>query len=270
VREIPLDRVTPNPKQPRLQFDDAALEELAESIRAQGVLQPILVRPVGDGYMLIAGERRFRASQRLGLSTIPAILRSVDDDDLLEVALIENLQREDLNAIEEALAYQRLIEDLRYTHERLSERVGKNRVSVTNALRLLALPSSVQVMVSRGTLSAGHARALLGLSSSAEIESSARYVVDMGLSVRKTEALVARKMRRKTSTRKSRLSAHASQDAVDAVSSAYAEWTSLLRRRLATQVRILPDADEAKGVIEIEYYNESDLERLLEVLGVLS
>jgi len=268
VREIPLDRVTPNPKQPRLQFDDAALEELAESIRAQGVLQPILVRPVGDGYMLIAGERRFRASQRLGLSTIPAILRSVDDDDLLEVALIENLQREDLNAIEEALAYQRLIEDLRYTHERLSERVGKNRVSVTNALRLLALPSSVQVMVSRGTLSAGHARALLGLSSSAEIESSARYVVDMGLSVRKTEALVARKLRRKVAARKARGSVD-SQSGVDAVSSNYAEWTNELRRKLATQVRIVAQPSGERGHIEIEYYNETDLERLLELLGVL-
>jgi len=269
VRHIPLERIVPNPKQPRIEFTEDALAELAESIRAQGVLQPILVRPVGDSFQLIAGERRFRASQRIGLPTIPAIVRAIADDELLEIALIENLQREDLNAIEEALGYQRLIEELKYTHERLSERVGKNRTSITNALRLLMLPASVQSMVSRGTLSAGHGRALLGLPSGAEIEASARYVSDMGLSVRKTEALVARKMRRKTATRKSRGAGAASQGAVDAVSSIYAEWTSELRRRFATQVRIAPQAGSERGQIEIEYYNETDLERLLEILGVL-
>ena len=268
VTEIPLDRIVPNPKQPRIEFSEEALAELAESIRAQGVLMPILVRPTSDGYQLIAGERRFRASQRAGRQTIPAIVRTIGDDELLEIALIENLQREDLNPIEEALAYQRLIEELKYTHERLSERVGKNRTSITNTLRLLALPSTVQSMVSRGTLSAGHARALLGLPSSPEIEASARYVVDMALSVRKTEALVARKMRRKASTRKSR--GHtAAQDTVDAVSSNYAEYTNELRKRLATHVRILPQNDTERGTIEIEYYNETDLERLLELLGVL-
>ena len=266
VSEIPLDRIVPNPKQPRIEFAEEALAELAESIRAQGVLMPILVRPAGDGYQLIAGERRFRASQRVGLANIPAIVRTIGDDELLEVALIENLQREDLNAIEEALGYQRLIEELKYTHERLSERVGKNRVSITNALRLLALPSGVQSMVSRGTLSAGHARALLGLPSAAEIEASARYVADMALSVRKTEALVARKLRRKVTTRKARAE---SQSGVDAVSSNYAEWTNELRRKLATHVRILPQNGSERGHIEIEYYNETDLERLLELLGVL-
>jgi len=266
VAEIALDQIVPNPKQPRIEFDEDALAELAESIRAQGVLMPILVRPAGDGYQLIAGERRFRASQRVGLASIPAIVRAIGDDELLEVALIENLQREDLNAIEEALGYQRLVEELRYTHERLSERVGKNRASITNALRLLTLPSTVQSMVSRGTLSAGHARALLGLPSGAEIEASARYVADMALSVRKTEALVARKLRRKVSARKARASGE-SQSGVDAVSSNYAEYTNELRKRLATQVRIVPNNE--RGQIEIEYYNETDLERLLELLGVL-
>ena len=269
VRDIPLDRIVPNPKQPRIEFAEEALAELAESIRAQGVLQPVLVRTAGDSYQLIAGERRFRASQRAGLESIPAIVRELADDEMLEVALIENLQREDLNSIEEALAYQRLIEELRYTHERLSERVGKNRTSITNALRLLSLPSGVQTMVSRGTLSAGHARALLGLQSGAEIEASARYVSDMGLSVRKTEALVARKLRRKVSARKTRASAVDSQSGVDAVSSNYAEWTSELRRKLATHVRIVAQPTGERGHIEIEYYNETDLERLLEILGVL-
>src|SRR5262249_4649522 len=152
VADLPLERILPNPHQPRTDFDEAMLFELAESIRSQGVLQPVLVRPTAEGYQLIAGERRFRASKLLGLSTIPAIVRSVGDEEMLELALIENLQREDLNPIEEALGYQRLIDELRYTHERLSERVGKNRSSITNSLRLLTLPAGVQSMVSRGTL----------------------------------------------------------------------------------------------------------------------
>jgi len=269
VRDLPLDRIHPNPRQPRTEFDAAALAELADSIRAQGVLQPVLVRPAGDGYQLVAGERRFRASRSIGLATIPAIVRSVSDEEMLELALIENLQREDLSPIEEALGYQRLIEELLYTHERLSERVGKNRSSITNSLRLLALPANVQSMVSRGTLSAGHARALLSLGSNPEIEAAARYVVDMGLSVRKTEALVARKLRRKIATRRGRIVGGAAQVGVDAVSSAYAEWTDALRRRFATQVRIIPEPHGERGRVELEYYNETDLERVLELLGVL-
>ncbi len=270
VRDIPLASIVPNPKQPRTEFDPQALEELAESIRAQGVLQPVLVRRAdGGGYQLVAGERRFRAAQRLGLETIPALVRELDDDQLLEVALIENLQREDLNPIDEAFGYQHLIEELTYTHDRLSERLGKSRTTITNSLRLLALPASVQTMVSRGTLSAGHARALLGLPSHAEIEASARYVIEMALSVRKTEALIARKMRRKTVARRSRGARDGAQDAVNAVSSASGEWTDRLRRHLATQVRIVPQGGE-HGVIEIEYYGETDLERLLETLGVMS
>ena len=269
VIEIPLGRIDPNPKQPRIEFDDETLGELAESIQAQGVLQPILVRPAGDRYQLVAGERRFRASKKLGRATIPAIVRPISDEELLEVALIENLQREDLNAIEEALGYQRLLDELHYTHDRLSERVGKNRSSITNTIRLLSLPPSVQTMVSRETLTAGHARALLGLPSHAEIEASARYVADMGLSVRKTEALVARKMRRKSTPRRPRGTGADSQGPVDAVSSVYAEWTNALRRRLATQVRIVPAAVGERGLVEIEYYGETDLERLLELLGVM-
>ena len=269
VIELPLERIDPNPKQPRIEFDDEALRELAESIAAQGVLQPILVRAAGDRYQLVAGERRFRASKKLGRATIPAIVRPISDEELLEVALIENLQREDLNAIEEALGYQRLLDELHYTHERLSERVGKNRSSITNTIRLLALPAAVQSMVSRETLTAGHARALLGLPSHAEIEASARYVADMGLSVRKTEALVARKMRRKSTPRRIRGAGAGTQVAVDSVSNVYAEWTNALRRRFATQVRILPAASGERGQIEIEYYGETDLERVLELLGVM-
>jgi len=269
VVEIPLDRIDPNPKQPRLEFDPDALSELAESIRVQGVLQPVLVRPAGDRFQLVAGERRFRASQKLGRATIPAIVRPIEDDELLEVALIENLQREDLNSIEEALGYQRLIDELHYSHDKMSQRVGKSRSAITNALRLLALPAAVQAMVSRETLTAGHARALLALQSGAEIEANARYVADMGLSVRKTEALIARKLRRKSTPRRMRGSGTGSQGAVDAVSSNYAEWTTVLRRKLATQVRIVPAPTGERGQIEVEYYGETDLERLLELLGVM-
>ncbi|MGH7724212.1 MAG: ParB/RepB/Spo0J family partition protein [Candidatus Eiseniibacteriota bacterium] len=265
--EIPIEAISPNPRQPRLDFQAEALDELAESIRSQGILQPVLVRPHQGGYQLVAGERRLRAARQVGLKTIPAFVRELADDELLEVALIENLQREDLNPIEEALGYQRLINELQFTHDRLSQRLGRNRTSITNALRLLVLPQGVREMVSRGTLSAGHARALLGLASGAEIEASARYVVDMGLSVRKTEALVARKLRRKTASRRPRGSGAASQHAVDAVSSTYSDWTDRLRRHLATQVRIVRQQGE-RGQIEIEYYGETDLERLLELLGV--
>lgn len=264
--EIAVDRIAANPKQPRIDFAEEPLAELEDSIRAHGILQPILVRPHGDGYQLVAGERRLRAVRHLGLPTIPAVVRELADEDLLELALIENLQREDLNAIEEALGYQRLIDELQYTHDRLSQRLGRNRTSITNALRLLMLPTSVRDMVSRGTLSAGHARALLGIASAAEIEATARYVIDMGLNVRKTEALVARKLRRRSTPRRRRGSGAETQVAVDAVSSSLAEATQKLRRHLATQVRIRPDGDH--GLIEIEYYGDTDLERLLELLGV--
>jgi ParB family chromosome partitioning protein len=271
VTELAVKEIAPNPLQPRRHFAAAGLEELAASMRRHGVLQPVVVtRGAGSGYYLIAGERRWRAAQLAGLERIPAVVREVDgDDDRLSLALIENLQREDLNAIEEALGYQRLIDELQYSHDRLSQRVGKSRSAITNALRLLALPPSVQTMVSRETLTAGHARALLALQSGAEIEANARYVADMGLSVRKTEALIARKLRRKTTPRRARGSGEASQGAVDAVSSNYAEWTTVLRRKLATQVRIIPAPSGERGHIEIEYYGETDLERLLELLGVM-
>jgi len=256
VMEIPLSDIGPNPFQPRTRFDDDAIKELAASIRATGVLQPVLVRSKGiDSFQLVAGERRLRAAGIAGLSRIPAIVRDVDDREMMELALVENIQREDLNPIEEARAYQTLIEKLSMTHDNVSERVGKQRSSITNALRLLGLPPEVQEMVSRGTLSAGHARALLGLESSGDQLAAARYVHTKGFSVRRTEAFVRRKLRR-THTRPKN---HAP--------SGLGEWEVKLQQRYSTHVSITPGAKGGK--VEFEYYGQEDLERLLEMWGVL-
>jgi ParB family chromosome partitioning protein len=190
--EIDLDRLTPNPQQPRSVFDDARLEELAQSIRRNGVIQPILARRAGDKFEIIAGERRWRAAQRAGLMKAPVIVRDVPDDRLLEVALIENIQRDDLNPMEEAAAYRRLADELHLTQDAIAAAVGKDRSSVANTLRLLRLPDEVRNLVSDASLSMGHARALLGLESPAAQRELAREIVSKGLSVRETEALVKR------------------------------------------------------------------------------
>lgn len=190
--EIDLDRLTPNPQQPRSVFDEASLEELAQSIRRNGVIQPILARRAGDRFEIIAGERRWRAAQRAGLLKAPVIVRDVPDDRLLEVALIENIQRDDLNPIEEAVAYRRLADELKLTQDAIAAAVGKDRSSVANTLRLLRLPDEVRNLVSDGSLSMGHARALLALEAPAAQRQLAREIVAKGLSVRETEALVKR------------------------------------------------------------------------------
>ena len=197
--EIDLDRLTPNPQQPRSVFDDASLEELAQSIRRNGVIQPILARPArtrtgaGDArFEIIAGERRWRAAQRAGLLKAPVIVRDVPDDRLLEVALIENIQRDDLNPIEEANAYRRLADELHLTQDAIASAVGKDRSSIANTLRLLRLPDEVRNLLSDGSISMGHARALLALDSPAAQRQLARDIVARGLSVRETEALVKR------------------------------------------------------------------------------
>ena len=190
--EIDLDRLIPNPQQPRSAFDETSLEELAQSIRRDGVIQPILARRAGDRFEIVAGERRWRAAQRAGLLKAPVIVRDVPDDRLLEVALIENIQRDDLNPIEEAAAYRRLADEMHLTQDAIAAAVGKDRSSIANTLRLLRLPDEVRHLVSDGSLSMGHARALLSLDSSAAQRQLAREVVAKGLSVRETEALVKR------------------------------------------------------------------------------
>jgi ParB family chromosome partitioning protein len=254
--EIPIERIGPNPHQPRSRFTEESLQELADSIRETGVLQPVLVRRSEDGtYQLVAGERRLRAAQMAGIDAIPAIVRDVDDREMLELALIENIQREDLNPVDEAKGYHALATRLGLTHDDISQRIGKHRTAVTNSLRLLGLPPEVLDMVSRGTLSAGHARPLLGLESAGEQLTTARYVQSKGLSVRRTEALVNRKLRRK----------HARTRATRAVD--VAEWENKLQQRFATRVVIRQG--RKGGRVEFEYYSREDLERLLEAWAVM-
>ena len=255
VAEIAIAEVEPNPHQPRTRFEESGLLELATSIRATGVLQPILVRRSSGGYQVVAGERRLRAAQLAGSQTIPAIVKDVDDREMLELALVENVQREDLNAIEEAKGYQSLVSSLGMTHDQVATRVGKHRTVITNAVRLLGLPVEVQDMVSRGTLSAGHARAILGLESSGEQLATARYVHSKGFSVRRTEALITRKLRRKHARPRT------------ARSSAVAELESKLQQRFSTRVVIRQG--RKGGKVEFEYYSHEDLERLLEAWAVL-
>jgi ParB family chromosome partitioning protein len=190
LRELPIASLHPNPRQPRDHFDEESLAALAASIKELGVLQPVLVRPVGDEFELVAGERRWRAAKRAGLQTIPAIVRDTTDDASLEQALVENLHREDLNALEEAAAYQQLLEDFKLTHEELAARVGKSRAAISNTLRLFQLPAGIQRLVADGQLSAGHARALLGTPDRAFQESLARRAVADGWSVRAIEEAV--------------------------------------------------------------------------------
>jgi len=255
TRQIPIADVAANPFQPRSRFDDTALKELAASIKATGVLQPVLVRRRDDGYQLVAGERRLRAAQLAGMPSIPAIVREVDDREMMELALIENVQREDLNPIDEAKAYKALVSTVGLTHDQLSERVGKQRSSISNSLRLLGLPPEVQDMVSRGTLSAGHARALLGLEASGDQLAAARYIQAKGFSVRRTETFVARRLRRQHGRPRARRNG------------GFGEWEAKLQQRFATRVTISPG--RKGGRVEFEYYGDSDLERLLEAWGVI-
>ena len=256
LRELPIDDIGPNPYQPRTHFDDEAIQELAVSIKATGMLQPVLVRrSAAGGYELVAGERRLRAARVAGLVGIPAMIREVGDREMMELSLVENIQRENLNPIEEAKAYNTLVNKVGMTHDQISERVGKQRVSITNSLRLLALPVEVQDMVSRETLSAGHARALLALESPGDQLIAARYVTSKGFSVRRTEAFVRRKLRR-----------HHSRPRV-ARSEGLSEWETRLQRKFGTQVSILPG--RKGGKVEFEYYGQEDLERLFEAWGIL-
>jgi len=254
--ELALEAISPNPFQPRKRFDDTTLRELADSIKASGVLQPLLVRKTAPGdYQLVAGERRLRAAQMIGLKKVPVVVKDVDDRAMMEMALVENIQREALDPIEEARAYQTLIEKVGLTHEKLSERVGKQRVTITNSLRLLSLPAEVMDMVSRGTLSAGHARALLALENRGDLLAAARYVSSKGFSVRRTESFVRRKQR----------SAHARTR--PARLAGLPEWENKLQQRFATQVAI--HAGRKGGKVEFQFYSQTDLERLLEAWGVL-
>jgi ParB family chromosome partitioning protein len=241
-----LSEIRPNPVQPREVFADAAINELADSIRRKGVLQPLLVRRVLGGYELIAGERRFRAAQRAGLEQVPVIIRDAGDDELLEIALIENLQREDLNPLEEARAYRRLMEDFQLTQEQVAEKVAKDRSTVANTLRLLQLPDEVKEQITRGLLSAGHARALVSVGSAAEQVALAREVVGRRLTVRDTE----------------RLARNRSHTTVDLDQRAIEDQ---LARTLGTKVK-LHFGRSGRGKIEVQFFSLAELNGLVDRL----
>jgi ParB family chromosome partitioning protein len=253
--QLPIEEIHPSRShQPRKTFDDARLAELADSIRAQGIIQPLVVRRrPGGGYELIAGERRWRAAQRAGLHEVPAVLRDVEETRAFEMALVENLQRADLNPIEEAAGYQRLVEEFGYTQESLAERVGKDRSTVANALRLLKLPPAVRELVVDGKLSMGHARALLGLDSPAAIERLARQILAKGLSVRQVEALVRKE-------RDGQPEAAAPEPARP--SPAVRDLTERLQRALGARVKVIEKGPSA-GHLEIHYHSLDELDAIL-------
>ena len=253
--EIDVERITPSPFQPRRSFDEAKIEELASSIRNQGVIQPLVVRPKGDQFELIAGERRWRAAMKAGLTHVPVVVRQASDHEVLQLALVENLQREDLNPIEEANGFRRLQEEFHWSQEEMAEKVGKSRPAITNSIRLLALPTEVQREVAAGNLPAGQARALLGLQTEPLILSAYREVIAKGLSTRETEKLVRHLM----SGRKRRRPVTVTDPDLRSV-------IEQLQRSLGTRVRLLPKARSTKGKIEIEYYTSLDLERIVQTI----
>ena len=256
VREIPLSQVEPREGQPRVLFDEEALQELADSIGKRGVLQPILVAPKGDHFEIVAGERRWRAAKMAGLLKIPAIVREFGEQELTEVALIENIQREDLNPIEEAQAYRQLMEDFRLKQDELAVKVSKSRSAVANSLRLLKLDKHVQAMLMEGSLSEGHARALLGLDDKKKQLEAAKEIQEKQLSVRETERLV-KKLNQPEK--------EAETDWKSADQTAYDDWELKLRKALETKVAIRRSAPD-RGQIVIDYYSVEDLERITEKL----
>jgi ParB family chromosome partitioning protein len=264
LRELPMTSVKPNPYQPRTRMDEGPLDELVASIQASGLLQPVVVRTKGNGYELIAGERRWRAATRLGWTKIPAVVRDVDDQTLLTLALIENLQRDDLSPIDEAAGYQRLAAEFKLPQAEIARLVGRNRATVANLLRLLQLPAEVQALLHERKLSEGHARALLGLAEQAEMITLARQAVEEGWSVREMEARVRGDVPASptasptTAPRRARPNARTVTADVRRVEDA-------LRKHLGTDVRVTTRR-RGRGFLTVSYYNNDDLARLLELI----
>lgn len=252
---VRIDLITPSPFQPRRSFDEGKIEELAASIRNQGIIQPLVIRRKENRYELIAGERRWRAAMKAGLTEVPAVIRDASDNEALQLALVENLQREDLNPIEEASGYRRLQEEFHWSQEETADKVGKSRPAIANSLRLLSLPNEVQQEIAQGNLPAGQARALLGLHSEALMISTCRDVIAKGLSTRETEKLVRALV---TGRRRRRQLPLVDPDLRAVVEN--------MQRALGTRVRLLPKARSTKGKIEIEYYSLPDLERIIQTI----
>jgi len=255
IQQVPVESIQPNPFQPRQEFDPEKLAELATSIREHGIIQPLVARQEGNQFTLVSGERRWRAARQAGLSQVPVVVRELANEQLMMLALIENLQRENLNAIEEAEAFQRLVDEFDLTQEELAQTIGKSRPAIANSLRLLSLPEEIRLGVSRETISAGHARALLALNGYSQQLDLYKEIVKRGLSVRATENLV-----------RGILSPKRIKPQVKAADPQLLAVEESLISRLGTQVRITPKAKG--GRIEIEYYGAEDLERLLEFFGL--
>jgi len=253
VLQIPLSLIRTNKYQPRVDFDPEKLNDLVNSIKEKGVVQPVLVRKTMDGYELIAGERRLRAVKSLGLDKVPAIVKNVTDVDSLEIALIENIQREELNAIEEAHAFQKFITDFNFTQERIAKALGKDRSTVANIIRLLGLPKKIQDFISKGVISAGHAKAILSLAAEPDQMRVANLIIKKGLSVRETEALVAR--------RASGGTGHAEEKKNASIT----DIENRLQHILGTRVKIYHG--KKRGRIQIEYYSSEDLNRVIEIIS---
>lgn len=262
VRDVPLDHVVPSPLQPRTQFIESPLDDLVESIRQHGIIQPLIVRPVNGKLELIAGERRWRASKKLGLATVPVIEREASDRDVLEMALIENLQREDLNPMEEAAGYVRLAKEFSLKQEEIAGRVGKSRASVANAMRLLDLHNDVQILVAQGRLSVGHAKAILSIKDQDTQLLVADQILRRQLTVRAAEKLAQTFLADQAQAAGDGKKAPAPRE-VDIHVRAI---TNRLREHFSTHVAI--QHSPKKGRIEIEYYGDDDLQRLLELLGL--
>jgi len=260
VQRVPLNRIRPSALQPRKDFPDESLRELADSIREQGIVQPLIVRERGGFFELIAGERRWRAAQLINLPEIPVIVREADDRAVLELALIENLQRENLNAIEEALGYSQLAEQFQLTQEEIAVKVGKSRAAVANATRLLKLPVSVQAFVRNGQISVGHAKVILGLPDEKIQKLAAERVVKEGLNVRQTEGLVAKLQARGTKI------SGGKTVAVIPIDSNISRLEDKLREKFGTKVHL--KYAQGKGTVEISFFSDDELQRVLEILNV--
>ena len=254
---LKISEIEPNKNQPRTEFDEEALTDLADSIAQHGVLQPLLVRPIAgeDGYQIVAGERRWRACRMAGLTEVPAIIRELSDSEVMEIALIENLQRENLSPIEEALGYKSLIENYSFTQEEVAKTVGKSRAAVANAIRLLNLPQLILNLLSEGSLTAGHARALLSLKSQDEMEKVAKKAVEDFLSVRELEKL-CKDIIEKTSAEKKKIKFAKKRNPF------YDEVEIALKTSLGRRVKVKEKTHKNKGILEIEFYNKEDLANL--------
>ncbi len=262
MQRVPLDRIRPSPLQPRKEFSPEALQELAESIRAQGIVQPLVVREREDHFELIAGERRWRAAQLLKLAEVPVISRQADDRSVLELALIENLQRENLNPLEEALGYAQLAGQFDLTQEQIALKVGKSRAAVANATRLLKLPAAIQEHLRQGRLSVGHAKVILGLSEESRQLQAASRIVENGLNVRQAESLIEGMTQPKPPTPDdaSRARSTPPKDAN------LTRIEDKLREKFGTQVHL--KYNQGKGCLEVRFFNDNDLQRVLEILDI--